>query len=885
MSLKTHQIQEIAQRLKNEGLIYEPLNEELIDHICILIEERMENGQRFMDALEEVIAEFTPGGIHILQEATVGELKNFTMIKNYVTVAWRNMIRQKVILFINIVGLALGFASVLLIYRYVDYELSYDEQHPHKDRVYRLVTHRARQNGETYHSAFTGAPWGPALQADYSEIESSTRMMRYRLPVQVSTKEGSNRFLESNLIWADNSIFDLFHLPIIAGDDQDPLASPNSIVISRQLAKKYFGEENPIGQLLEYEGNFGLQVTAVMEDMPENVHFKADLIGSFNTLGHSFWNIVDNWSILYYYTYLKIAEGHDPVQIEQSLPQFYKKYLGEEAHHYQGSLQPLTDIYVHSDLAGELKENTSFAQLMLLVAIAALILLLAITNFISLTTARLIPRFKEVGVRKVMGGLRTDFFLQFITEASVILLISMVFAFGLAYFTFPFFQSFVAKPLWILNDLWLWEISTFFLIIFMLSILSGLYPAMIMSRVNPSKALKGVVIGSRSGQWLREGQVLFQYVICICLVAATFQVNDQMAFIQQKDLGFDDRDILMIPLYISGDLSSHQADVIHNELVQIPGVSHVSVSSHKLVGDQPYGASYAFQLQGRPTDTLSMNRLHVDRHFVETYDIELVAGRNFSLGFGTDTSAFLINEQALKVLGIQDAESILGGHIAYMTQNASGNYLRRGEVIGVIKDFNFSSLHTTIAPMVIDIQPARSHFVACKLASAPSKRTLEDINQVWSGLFPESPFTYTILSDHLVTSYRAETQLGQLLKYFSFISIVIAALGMLGLASGTAAKRIKEIGIRKVLGASSSTVTLLLFKSFLILIGLALLVSSPLAYYLLDSWLSGFAYHSPFNWYNVVAAAAISLGITLVSVGFITLRAATNNPVKTLRSE
>lgn len=835
MSLKAHQVQEIVKRLKKEGLNYEPLHEDLVDHICILIEERIDNGQKFMDALNDVIRDFTPGGIDHLQEATVGELKNFTMLKNYIIVAWRSMIRQKAMLFINLAGLVLGFTSVLLIYRYVDYELSYDELHPDKDRVYRLVTHRNRQNGETYHSAFTGAPWGPALVTDYAEIESSTRMMKYRLPVQVSTKVNSRRFLESNLIWADNSIFNTFQLPILAGDDQHPLESPNSVVISQQLAKKYFGEENPIGQLLEYEGNFSLQVTAVMRDMPENVHFKADLIGSFKTLGHSFWDIVDNWTILYYYTYLKLAKGQGPEQVEQHLPQFYKKYLGEDGRFYQGELQSLEDIYVHSDLAGELKENASFLQLMLLVSIAALILLLAITNFISLTTARLIPRFKEVGVRKVMGGLRTDFFLQFIIEAMVILLISMFSALLLSYLIFPFFQSFTSKPLNLLSDPWWWEISVFSLIIVMLSILAGLYPSMIMSRVNPSKALKGVVIGSRSGHWLREGQVFFQYIICICLIAATFQVSDQMAFIQEKDLGFDERDILMVPLFISGDLTSHEANLISNELTQIPGVSHVSVSSHKLVGDQPYGASYAFQFPDRPTDTLSMNRLHVDRHFIETYDIELIAGRNFSIEFSTDTSAFLVNQQALKVLGIQDATSVLGSQIAYMTQNENGNYLRRGEIIGVIQDFNFSSLHTTIAPMVLDIQPARSHFVACKLASVPSEKMVKDIEEVWSGQFPESPFTYTLLGNHLATSYQAETQLGQLLKYFSFISIVIAGLGMLGLASGTASRRVKEIGIRKVLGASSESVTLLLFRSFLILIAFALVISSPLAYFLLDN--------------------------------------------------
>lgn len=885
MSLKSHQVQEVAKRLKIEGLEYEPLNEDLVDHICILIEERMDNGQRFAEALNDVIAEFNPGGINQLQQATVSELKNLTMVKNYIIVAWRNMMRQKVILLINLAGLALGFTSVLLIYRYVDYELSYDELHPNKDQIYRLVTHKVRSNGEAYHSAFTGAPWGPALESDYAEIESSLRMMKYRLPVQVSTKNGVHRFLEPNLIWADHTVFDFFHLPIVAGDNKNPLASPNSVVISQELAKKYFGEENPIGQLLEYEGNFGLQVTAVMKDMPENIHFKADLIGSFNTLGHSFWHIIDNWTILYYYTYLKLAKDHGAEQVEQHLPQFYKKYLGEEAQHYRGELQSLGDIYVHSDLSGELKDNASFLQLMLLVAIAALILLLAITNFISLTAARLFPRFKEVGVRKVMGGLRSDFLLQFITESSVILLISMFAAFALSYLIFPFFQVFTGRSLLLLNELWIWEISTFFLVISMLSILAGLYPAIIMSRLNASKALKGLAIGSRSSRWLREGQVLFQYVICICLIAATFQVSDQMAFIQDKDLGFDEGNILMAPLYISDDLTSHEAALVSNELTQIPGVSHVSVSSHKLVGDQPYGASYAFQVPDRPTDTLSMNRLHVDRHFVETYDIDLVAGRNFSLEFSTDTSAFLVNEQALKVLRIKDPASVLGSHITYSTQNENGNYLRRGEIIGVIGDFNFSSLHTTIAPMVIDIQPARSHFVACKLDYRPSEEIVKDIEETWSALFPESPFTYTMLSDHLSISYQAETQLGQLLKYFSLISVVIAGLGMLGLASGTASKRVKEIGIRKVLGASSKSVTFLLCKSFLILIGLALLVSSPLAYYLLDNWLSGFAYHSPFNWFNLALAAVISLGITLLSVGVITLRAATNDPMRILRSE
>ncbi len=885
MSLKAHQIRLIEKRLKKEGITYDPLSEDIVDHICIQVEERMDQGQKFMDALDAALQEFAPSGLSDIEEATTRNLKNFTMFKSYIVVAWRNMMRQKSMLFINLTGLALGFACVLFIYRYVDFEMSYDTQHPAKESVYRLITHRQQENGETYHSAFTGAPWGPALEADYPEIETTTRIMKYRLPVQVSLESGANRFLEPDLIWADNSIFSLFHLPIIAGDDKNPLASPNSIVISKQLAKKYFGDENPIGKRLEYEGNFGLQVTAVMQDMPDNIHFKADLIGSFNTLGHSFWHIMDNWSILYYYTYLKLPEGTQPEQVENNLPQFYAKYLGENADRYQGELQPIKDIYLHSDLSGEMKANADYQQLMLLVLIAGLIMLLAITNFVSLTTSRLIPRFKEVGIRKVMGGLRTDFFFQFITEAFVVLAISLALALTLGYFIFPYFVSFVEKPLVLFNDLWLLELISFILVMLVLSVVAGLYPATIMAGLNPSGALKGVIHGSGSAQWLREGQVLFQYVICICLIVATFQVGDQMKYIQNKDLGFDKEDILMVPLYISSDLTSQQADLISNELTRIPGVKRASVTSHKLVGDQPYGASYAFQLPGRPTDTLAMNRLHVDRHFIETYDIELIAGRNYSKDFSTDTSAFLINEQALKTLGLNDAEAAIGGQISYQAQNENGRYLRRGRVIGVIKNFNFSSLHRTIAPMVIDMQAARSHFVACKLESGLSEGTLTSIENAWARLLPESPFTYTVLGDHLSESYKEETRLSELLQYFSFISIFIAGLGMLGLASGTAAKRVKEIGVRKVLGASSTTVIMLLFKSFIILIGIALLVSSPLAYYLLDSWLSGFAYHAPINWTNFGLAAVISLGLTVVSVGYITISAATANPIRTLRSE
>ncbi|MEM8895338.1 MAG: ABC transporter permease [Bacteroidota bacterium] len=885
MSIRAQEVQLIEERLKKEGISYDPLSEDIIDHICIEVEERMDEGQKFMDALDVTLLEFAPSGLSDIEDATTKDLKNFTMLKSYVTVAWRNMMQHKPMLLINLTGLALGFACVLLIYRYVEYEMSYDTMHPSKDQVYRLITHRQGDNGDTYHSAFTGAPWGPALEADHPEIEVTTRMMKYRLPVQVSLESGTNRFLEPDLIWADNSIFTLFHLPILTGDAQNPLASPNSIVISEQLAKKYFGDENPIGKRLEYEGSFGLQVTAVMQDMPDNVHFKADLIGSFNTLGHSFWHIMDNWSILYYYTYLKLKQESQPGQVENNFPQFYAKYLGENADRYQGELQSIRDIYLHSDLSGEMKANADYQQLMMLVVIAGLIMLLAITNFISLTTSRLIPRFKEVGVRKVMGGLRSDFFFQFITEAFVVLAISLALALLLGYFIFPYFISFVEKPLVLFNDLWLLELIGFILVMLVLSVVTGLYPASIMAGLSPSGALKGVIHGSGSSQWLREGQVLFQYVICICLIVATFQVGDQMKFIQDKDLGFDEEDILMVPLYISGDLSGQQAELVSNELTRIPGVQHASVTSHKLVGDQPYGASYAFHLSGRPTDTLSMNRIHVDRHFVETYNIELVAGRNYSKDFSTDTSAFLINEQALKALGLSDPQAVLGGQISYLTQNENGRYLRRGSVIGVIKDFNFSSLHSTIQPMVIDIQAARSHFVACKLGSGLSESTLASIENAWGRLLPESPFAYTVLGDHLSESYKEETRLSELLQYFSFISILIAGLGMLGLASGTAAKRVKEIGVRKVLGASNTTVIMLLFKSFIILIGIALLVSSPLAYYLLDTWLSGFAYHAPINWTNFGLAAIISFGLTVLSVGYITISAAMANPVRTLRSE
>ncbi|MEQ9426869.1 MAG: FtsX-like permease family protein [Cyclobacteriaceae bacterium] len=883
--IKKQQIAFMEADLARRGLIYTPLREELLDHICIGVEGRMSKGMTFMDAYLEALQEFDGFAPTQIQSETVHNLKNITMVRNYLLVGLRNLFRQKAFFIINLFGLTLSFVCVFLIYRYVQYEMTYDQHIDKKDRIYRLVTNREVDSGDIRESAFTGAPWGPALMQDYPEVEDIVRFMKYRLSILISYDEADKKFLEDHLVWADASVFKFFDLQLIKGNPQTALSEPSSIVINQSTAIKYFGNTDPIGKTLIYEGEHNLTITGVMADMPQNSHFYADMLGSFNTLGTAFWNIVENWTILYYYTYLLLPEDYNAEKLSAKLPGFFQKYLGERAQLFEGKLQPLPSIYLTSHRVGELKANAKLNQLYLLSLIALFIVLLALANFINLTTARAMQRAKEVGIRKVMGGLKSDLFLQFLLEALFMIVLSALIALAAAYLLLPYYQVFTERPLSFIADTWYFEVVYLMLFIIAAGLASGIYPSLVLSKLNTTAALKGANKSSRSGTILREGLIVFQFSICIALIAATLQVNDQLKFINAKDLGFNKDGVVLLPIYSSGAITYEKTDFLRRQLNQIPGVNHTTVNSHKLVGDQPYGAGYIFKLPQQPADTFPMGRLHIDREFVDTYDIQLLAGRNYDPSFSTDTAAFIINEEAVKTIGLERSVDAIGAEISYYSQNENGNYLRTGKVMGVVKNFNFKSLHFAIEPMVMDIQPDRSHFVACNISSANISQTLKAIEENWSVIWPEAPFTYSFMDSHFDELYEAELNIARLFSVFAGLSIAIACLGLVGLASYITSRRIKEIGIRKVLGASSQHILGLLLKSFVALLILGFTIGSPITYYLLEQWLNDFVYRSELGLMNFLLAATLTLVLTLVSVGFITIKAAMSNPVKSLRFE
>ena len=845
MELKSAQVQWIKADLIGKGLYYQPLHEDLLDHVCVAVEEKMSAGQPFMDAYLEVIERFTQPEIQDIQAETTQNLKNLTMIRNYLVVGFRSLVNQRTFSLINISGLMLGFICAILIFLYVDFESSYDSHHTQKDNIYRLVTNRKVDSGDIRRTAFTGAPWGPALKSDFPEVLEAVRFMKYRLGVMITSEVYDKKFFEDHLIWASPEVFNVFDIPLTKGDPKTALIDPNTVVISERLAEKYFGSDDPIGQTLIYETEHPLTITGVMNNMPENSHFYADILGSFNTLGQSFWDIVDNWTILYYYTYLLFPDQYDASLFEAKLPGFYKKYLGDNAGYLSGELQPLRDIYISSNRAGELKANTSLDHLYLLGAIAIFIIILAVANFINLTTAKSLQRAREVGVRKVMGGLKSDLFLQFLTEAIFIVTTSMCLAIMVVFLLLPYYRDVTGRPLDLISELWWLDLAGVILSALIIGLIAGLYPSFLLSRISASVALKGSLKTDKTSIILREGLVVFQFAICIALITSTLQVNDQLQFIQTKDLGFEKDDVLILPFNNSGPVPDGRMELIKRQFKEVPGITSVTITSHKLIGDQPYGASYVFKLPGQPADTFPMGRLHVDDDFIHTYGLELVAGRSFDETFGTDTSAFLINEQATKLLGVDKPSEALNAQITYNTQNEEGRYLRTGKVIGVVKDFNFKSLHYSIEPMVMDIQPDRSHFIACKLSGTMDNGMLSMIQSKWALLWPEVPFEYSFLSNHMETLYQSENNLEKLFSSFSIISIVIACLGMIGLASYSTSLRIKEIGVRKVLGASLTELLTLLLKTFLLLCFIGLVIGAPVSYFFLDHWLSEFVYRSP----------------------------------------
>lgn len=569
IELKKSQVNYIKDDLLSRGISYTPLQEDVLDHICIAVETEMNSGARFEDTYRKVLKQFYPNSVRDLQKQTLSILNPMTLISSYLRTTFRNLGRHKWYTAINLLGLTTGLTICLLIFLFVRYELSYDRQHPEKN-LYRLTSTIAQTNGQTINTALTGAPWGPVMVEEYPELLDVARFMKYRLDVLLSYPKSNEHFYELGLIWADQSALQFFDLPLVQGDRKSALEQPNSVIISETTAKKYFGDGSALGEVLTYNNEVDLMVTGVMRDMPENVHFKADIIASFNTL-QGFWRTINSWTIQYYYTYFNIQDGANIQSLEARFPDFFKKHIGNEwAANRSVQLQAVSNIHLKSDLSSELKANTNISYLYLLGIIALIILVMACANFVNLNIARSLNRLREVGIRKVMGGLRIDLVVQFIIESSTLVFLALLLSLVSASLVLPYFNLILDKDLTLFEPMD-WQVPTFLLsIAIAVSFVAGALPGLYASKIKPVIALKGKLEKVMKRFTLRDGLILFQFTICICLLIAIGVIKSQQQYIMSKDLGYDKEQLLMLS---TNNIPTERLETVKDELLSLAEVN------------------------------------------------------------------------------------------------------------------------------------------------------------------------------------------------------------------------------------------------------------------------------------------------------------------------
>jgi putative ABC transport system permease protein len=888
----------ITKDLQYRGVVLENFQDEVVDHVCSAVEKEMESGKRFIDAYSSVLKSFgyTDGLLKTQSQTLKSDISTRRlMVKNYLKIALRNLSRHKFYTMINISGLALGIASCLLIILYVSYELSYDRYHAKADRIYR-VNGEIKFGGTHYRLAVAPAPLGDAIVDEYPEVESFVRF-RNRGTSLVKTEGGTESFRENRLVWVDSTFFKFFSVNVLSGDPETALQEPNSIAISESAAKKYFNG-NALGKSLIIDNETNAKVTAVFEDMRPNSHFRMEFLVAMSGLEDA---QSSNFLSNNYNTYLLFRPGADIAAFHKKLQEVVLKYVGPQAAEILGgeftmekfleagnkieyTLMPLTDIHLRSDLTAELGANSDIIYVYLFAAIAIFILMIACVNFMNLSTARSSNRAKEVGIRKVMGSLRSHLVRQFLMESILLSLFAFILAIALAYVSLPYFNS-VSQL-----DLTLPSNFSFYAILLMAALfvggLAGVYPSFFLSAFEPVKVLKGqLALGSKSGV-IRGALVIFQFVISIFLIIGTFTVNSQLNFIQNKKVGFNKDQVIMISdLYALGD----KAESYKNEVLENTFIKNGTISGFIPVWGG-WRTDNTFWPEGsQPTEDklVGMQNWSVDYDYINTMGMTIVKGRNFSREFPSDSSAVILNQTALKHFHIESDP--IGKKIStFADENADGTINRDAvvsyEVIGVVEDFHFESLKQNITPLGI-ILGRSPGYASFRFEAKNTSEVISSLEKTWKKLASGQPFQYQFLDESFARMYASEERLGKIFGGFAGLAIVIASLGLFALSAFTAEQRNKEIGIRKVLGASVPSIVILLSREFGKLILIAFLLAAPIAWYAVNWWLKNYTYKVEIGIWVYVLAGFSAFMIAWLTMSYQSIKAATANPVTSLRSE
>ena len=806
------------------------------------------------------------------------------MFKNYLKIAFRNLWKNKGFSIINICGLAIGLATCLLITLYVTDELSYDRYNKKADRIYR-VNSDIRFGGSDLHLAVNSDPMGATLKKDYPQVEEYTRV--YNSEGSKLVKKGSQYINEQQIAYVDSTFFKVFTLPAISGNTETALNEPNSVVISESAAKKYFNKPDAVGKVLEVDKN-PYKVTAVIKDVPRTSHFNFDLFLSMDNVNYG-WN---NFLSHNFQTYIVLRKGTDYKAFEKNFKSVIDKYVLPQAKQFMQigsmddfekagnkliySLMPLTDIHLHSDRFPELGTNGSIQYVYIFAAVALFVLLIACINFMNLATAHSANRAKEVGIRKVLGTEKKTLVKQFLLESIVTVTISLFLALGIAYLVLPMFND-VSTKSFTEKDFFTGKILLVILLLpFVVGTLAGFYPAFFLSHFKPIAVLKTNVAGGFRKSSLRNTLVVVQFICSIILIISTVIVYRQLNYIQTKNLGFNKDQVLIVNG--TGGLGDN-AQAFKNEVLGLSGVKSASFTgflpvSSSARNDNTFSNTAVMDSK----NGVNMQRWTVDYDYIKTLGMQIVKGRNFSKEFGSDSSAVILNETAVKLFAF---DSPLGQKIyTFNDNNKPVSY----QVIGVVKNFHFESLRQNIGPlcMVLGNSPWITSF---KVNTSSIQTLVKQIEEKWKAMAPGLAFSYRFLDESFDEMYRSEQRLGKIAITFAILAIVIACLGLFGLVTYAAERRVKEIGIRKVLGASVGNIIGMLSKDFLKLVLIAAVISFPVAWWVMNKWLQDFAYRINISWWIFLVAGLIAALIALVTVSVQAIKAAIANPVKSLRTE
>ena len=801
------------------------------------------------------------------------------MFRTYLLVAIRNLLSQRVSSIVNILGLAIGMAAFVLIIQYVRYETSYDNFHARGERVYRIQQDRYDKGVLSTQWAAGASAVGQALHENFPEVEDFTR---FQIWGGVFSK-GDIKFREEKIYIADTSFFQIFSFNLLDGDPVSSLDNPLEMVISKSMARKYFGEENPVGKSLRFNGNVDLMITGTYADIPKNSHLKPDFVVSWETMVQFQGADVNTaWQWDAFFNYILLNPATDYKEFEAKIPDFIEEEIGEELRQWDAwavyNLQPLHSIHLNSDFMFEAEPNGNARSVYALLVISVFLVIIAWINYINLTSSRSLERAREVGMRKVSGALRNQLLSQFLLESVLVNLFAMVLAIVLVQLFNPFFNQLTGEQL----DYSLKINHVFWIAVLLIflagAFLSGIYPALFLSSFKPTTVFQGVSELKVGGLGMRRVLVIFQFAASLLLIAGTLTVYRQISFMRNYDLGVDIENVLVLRGPSVNDSTYEETfNAFKSELTRHPDIELVTASTSVPGRQPPWNAGGIRRLNEGPDESNQYRIIGFDFNFVDFYGLSILEGRNFSEDFGQNSTTVLFNESAIRLMGFEDMASAMNIPIFFWGDTFN--------IVGVVKDYHQEGLKESHEPLIFRFFRNASNFYSIKVNPDNIQRVLQEVEAQWRIFFPQNPFEYFFLEDYYDEQYRNETRFGRVFSLFALLAIIIACLGLYGLSSYTTIQRTREIGIRKVLGSSSGNAVLLLIRYFLIQVLIAVPVGLGVAYYFMSDWIQNFAYRINIGWWFFVGPVLLVVLIAILTVSSQVIRTANANPAESLRYE